>query len=202
MDTLFHDLNFAIRMLLKKPGFTVVALITLALGIGANTSIFSVVNTVLLQPLPYDHPEKIMQIWEANLRTGEKDSSISSYNITDWQQRNKSFDCIAAYKGSNLSLTGGDLAERIIGYSVSADFFKALGISAAIGRTFTADEDKPGNNHVVVLGYGLWQRRFGSDEKIVGQSIIVNTEKYNVIGVMPRDFQFPNSAEMWIPLAI
>jgi len=202
MDNLLNDLHYTIRMLIKRPGFTIVALITLALGIGANTSIFSVVNAVLLRPLPYSQPDKIMQLWEVNLRTGAKDGSVSPYNFIDWQQRNTTFECMSAYRYANLSLTGGDQAERIVGSMVSADFFKSMGVSAAVGRTFSPEEDQPGQSNVAVLGYGLWQRRFGLDEKLIGQSILLNGQKYTVLGVMPRGFQFPGSSDMWLPLAL
>src|SRR5437899_3067415 len=114
MDTFLNDLHYAIRMLIKRPGFTIVALITLALGIGANTSIFSVVNAVLLRPLQYAQPDRIMQLWEADLRTGDKDGTVSAFNFVDWQTRNTSFECTAAYRYANLSLTGGDQPERVI----------------------------------------------------------------------------------------
>jgi len=202
MDTLLSDLHYAIRMLIKRPGFTVVALITVALGIGANTSIFSVVNAVLLRPLPYNQPDRIMQLWEVNLRTGDRGGSVSPNNFADWQERSKTFECMAALRYANLSLTGGSQAERVVGAMVSADFFGAIGTSAALGRTFLPEEDKPGNSNAAVVSYGLWQRRFGGDETLVGQSIMLNGRKYTVVGIMPRGFQFPSSAEMWVPLAL
>src|SRR4051794_33560856 len=134
MDTLLNDLHYTIRMLIKRPGFTIIALITLALGIGANTSIFSVVNAVLLRPLPYSQPERIMQLWEVNLRTGDKDGSVSPQNFADWRDRNKSFESMSVYRYANLSLTGGDQAERVSGAMVSADFFNEFGASAVSGR--------------------------------------------------------------------
>jgi putative ABC transport system permease protein len=196
--TLWQDLRYGARMLLKQPLFTMVAVIALALGIGANSAIFSVVNGILLRPLPYDESERLVALSE---RGKQMDGmSISYPNFTDWKAQNQTFDQIAVYNRASYNLTGIGEPERLLAAQASAELFSVLRVSPAKGRVFTSDEDKPGGEPVVVLSYGLWQRRFGGDEKILDQTISLNDRNYTVIGVMPQKFLFPSRIEMWVPV--
>ena len=198
MQTLWQDLRYGARMLLKNPGFALIAVITLALGIGANTAIFSVVNGVLLRPLPYEEPDRLMLLTEYGANFGEM--SISYPNFTDWRAQNRVFEKIGVYNRENYNLTGSGEVERLRAAQMSADLFDALRVRAALGRVYTNDEDKPGASPVVVLSHGLWQRRFGGDPNIVGRTLTLNDRGYTVIGVMPRGFLFPTRVEMWVPV--
>jgi predicted permease len=198
MNTLWQDLRYGARMLLKNPGITFVVILALALGIGANTAIFSVVDTVLLRPLPYYESDRLVFLNETSKAMDE--ISISYPNFTDWRNQNQVFEKIGVYNRNSYNLTGAGEAERIITGQVSADLFAALCVNAAIGRVFNNDEDKPGGSPVVVLGYGLWQRRFGGQASIVNQPLTLNGKSYTVIGVMPEGFQFPSRVEMWVPV--
>jgi predicted permease len=198
MQTLFQDIRYGGRMLRKNVGVTVIVIIALALGIGANTAIFSVVNAVLLQPLPYPESDRLMFLSETTETQDE--ISVAYMNFTDWRAQNQVFDKLAVYNRVSYNLTGAGDAERMLVAQTSADLFPILHVNAAIGRVFTNEEDKPGAAPVVVLSHALWQRRFGGQESIVGQSIILNTRSYTVIGVMPADFFFPSRAEMWVPV--
>jgi putative ABC transport system permease protein len=185
-------------MLWKNPGFTFIAVFTLALGIGANTAIFSVVNSVLLKPLPYEEPDRLTLLTEYGANFGEM--SISYPNFLDWRAQNRVFEKIGVYNRGNYNLTGGGEPERLLVAQMSADAFDALRVKAALGRVYTNDEDKPGANPVVVLSHGLWHRRFGGDASIIGRSVSLNDRGYTVIGVMPQGFLFPNRVEMWTPV--
>jgi putative ABC transport system permease protein len=198
MQKIWQDLRYGARMLLKNPGITFVVILALALGIGANTAIFSVVDAVLLRPLPYDESERLVVLNERSPVLDEM--SISYPNFTDWRNQNKVFEKIGVYNRNSYNLTGVGEAERIITGQVSADLFAALRVNAALGRVFTNEEDKPGGAPVVVLSYGLWQRRFGGQASIVNQPLTLNGKSYTVIGVMPQDFQFPSRVEMWVPV--
>jgi len=198
MRTLWQDLRYGARMLLKNPGITAIVVIALALGIGANTAIFSVINAVLLRPLPYAEAERLVLLNEASQQLDEM--SISYPNFTDWRNQNHSFEKIGVYNRASYNLTGAGDAERIQAGQVSADLFSALRVNAALGRVFTNDEDKPGGAPVVVLSYGLWQRRFGGQTSILDQSLTLNGKSYTVIGVMPQGFLYPSRIEMWIPV--
>lgn len=199
MGPLLQDVRYGIRRLLRNPGFTVVAVLSLALGIGANTAIFSVVNTVLLRPLPYTNPDELMVVWEGNRQNSVSRSPSSLLNFLDWRDQNQVFEQMAAIRASGLNLTEGGEPERIQAMAASPSIFTLLGAKAARGRTFLPYEEKPGNEHVVVLSHNLWQGRFGSDPNIVGKDINLNGEKFNVIGVMPADFQF-EQVSLWTPL--
>lgn len=197
-----HDLRFALRMLLKNPGFTIVAVIALALGIGANSAIFSVVNTVLLRPLPYKDPERLVMVWEDASKTGHPRDTPSAANYIDWRDQNQVFEGMAAINDESFNLTGAGEPERLAGMRVSASLFPLLGVEPHLGRVFTAAEDQPGSHHVVLLSYGLWQRRFGGDASIVGRPLTLNGESYQVVGVMPARFQFPTTDnQIWVPIA-
>jgi putative ABC transport system permease protein len=207
MEILWHDLRFAFRTLIKKPGFTFVLVLALALGIGANTAIFSVVNAVLLRPLPYKHAERLVWIWSTNQLNEIEHETASPPDYNDWKTQNQSFEEMGAFVNTRLTLTGSGEPERYDAAYVTDGFFDVLGAQAEIGRTFTADEDKPNSDRVVVLSHGLWQRRFGGDPKIVGNAITINGRPFTVIGVMPADFKQPRpeanrKAEMWTPLQV
>jgi putative ABC transport system permease protein len=190
-------------MLLKRPGFTLVAVITLALGIGANTTIFSFVNGILLRSLPYPQPERLVLLDENALKRGITSMGVSFPNFLDWREQNRVFEDIAAYDTSSLALTGGGgEPEQLQGAEISQGLFEILHVSPLMGRTFTAEEDRPKHDTVVILSHGLWQRRFGGDSAIIGQSIMLNMRPFTVIAVMPPDFRFPEVAEYWVPLAL
>src|SRR6266550_1904865 len=172
MRTLWQDVRYGMRMLLKNPGIAFVVILALALGIGANTAIFSVVNAVLLRPLPYEESERLVFLNETSKAMDE--ISVSYPNFTDWRNQNKVFEKIGVYNRSSYNLTGAGEAERIITGQVSADLFAALRVNAGWGRVFTNDEDKPGGTPVVVLSYGLWQRRFGGQASILNQPLTLN----------------------------
>jgi putative ABC transport system permease protein len=198
-----QDLGYGLRMLLKNPGFTIVAVIALALGIGANSAIFSVVNTVLLRPLPYQDPDRLVMVWEDNTKAGYPRDTPAAANYIDWRDQNQVFEGMAAIADMSFNLTGTGEPERIDGRRVSANLFPLLGVEPQIGRAFMPEEDQPGRNRVVVMSHGLWQRRFGSDANITGKSLTLNGDSYTVVGVMPPHFQFPESDdELWVPLAL
>jgi putative ABC transport system permease protein len=198
MTTIIQDLRYGTRMLLKSPAITFIVILALALGIGANTAIFSVLNAVVLRPLPYDHPDELLFLNERSAVLDEM--SISYPNFTDWRNQNHVFEKIGVYNRNSYNLTGFGEAERILTAQCSADLFSALRANALVGRVFTNDEDKPGAAPVVVLSYALWQRRFGGQNSILNQPITLNGKSYTVIGVMPPDYAFPSRVEMWVPV--
>ena len=198
MHTLWQDIRYGARMLLKNPGITFVVILALALGIGANTAIFSVVNAVLLRPLPYPEPDSLLFLNERSPVLDEM--SISYPNFTDWRNQNHVFEKIGVYNRESYNLTGAGEAERILTAQASADLFYALRVNAAVGRLFTNEEDQPGGTPVVVLSHGLWQRRFGGQMSILNQTLTLNGKSYTVIGVMPQGFQYPSRVEMWVPV--
>jgi len=201
MQTLWQDLRYGARMLLKNPGFTLVAVITLALGIGANTAIFSVVNAVLLRPLPYPHAERMVYVLEGSLSDPKFETSFSPEIFTDMRSRNQSLDSYSALSYVSFTLTGDRQPEALDGLLASADFGRVVGMAPALGRSFTAEEDAPGKDHVALIGDGLWRRRFGANPQIVGRNVQLNGEPYTIIGVMPPNFNFPSpSIEVWAPL--
>jgi putative ABC transport system permease protein len=199
---LLQDLRYAARMLWKNPGFTTVAVLALALGIGANTAIFSVVNTVLLRPLPYKAPEQLVMVWEDATSHGYPRDTPAVANYVDWRDQNSLFSGMAAISDSNFNFTGAGDPERLKGRRVSANLFPLLGVEPQLGRVFTAAEDQPGTQRVAVLSHRLWQRRFGGDPSIIGKTLTLNDESYTVVGVMPARFQFPaNDDELWVPIS-
>jgi putative ABC transport system permease protein len=206
MSVLFQDLRYALRMLVKNPGFTLVAVLTLGLGIGANTAIFSVVNGVLFRPLPYPQPERLMWVGMGDPHDKIGTSSVlSDADFLDWQSRNRVFEHVAAFADSWFTLTGSGAPERLRGAHVTADFFPTLGIAPSLGRGFAAGEDAHGSARIVVLSHALWRQRFGSDPGILGKTLMVNDVPRTVVGVMPPGFQFPpeqggslpGSVEIW-----
>jgi putative ABC transport system permease protein len=203
MDLLNHDVRYALRMLLKQRSVTAMMLATLALGIGANTAVFSVVNAVLLRPLPYPEPDALAMVYEKRAAEGVMDNSVSPADFLDWRAMNQSFASLASFSETTADLTGtGDPVQVTLG-AVSADFFNVLGIRALHGRTFAPDEDVLGQHRVVVLGHPLWQQRFGGDASIVGRQITLNGIPQQVIGVLPPGFEAPKGEiELWAPLAL
>jgi len=202
LGDLWQDLRYGLRMLARNPGFTTVAVIALALGVGANSAIFSVVNTVLLRPLPYKNPEQLMMVWEENSKQGFPKDTPAAANYVDWRDQNHVFEAMAAFTDASFNLTGMGNPERIEGQRVSASLFPLLGVEPQLGRAFRPEEDQSGANQVVVMSYGLWQRRFGADPGIIGKPINLNGKSFTVVGVMPRSFQFPTrNDQLWIPIA-
>jgi putative ABC transport system permease protein len=200
--TLLRDFRYAVRMLLKEPGFTAIAIITLALGIGANTAIFSIVNAVLLRPLPFSQPGQLVMVWQDYRVGGNKEDIHSWPNYVDYRDGNTTFESMAGYTDASFNLTGTGEPERIVGASTTASFFDVMRVSPMLGRAFTPEEDVEGKDRVIVLSHGLWQRRFGGDRGIVGREIAVNGASRTVIGVMPPQFRFPEkTTECWVPLA-
>ena len=203
MHTLLQDLRYGARMLRRQPGFTLIAVLTLALGIGANTAIFSLVNTILLRPLPVREPQRLVSVFPTILRTNEA-QSFSYPNYVDVRDRNDVFTDLAAFTFAAMSLSRNGNNEIIYGYLASGNYFELLGVEAALGRTFTAEDDRTPNAHpVAVLSYVSWQKRFGADHNIVGQTVLLNNLSYTIIGVAPPRFngtEFIYAPEMWVPM--
>ena len=202
MGTAMQDLRYGMRVLRKSPGFAAAAIVVLALGIGANTAIFSVMNAVLLLPLP--EPERLMLVWHvppAKSFPGVTQFSVSTANYLDWQKQNHVFEKMAAFGRPAMNLTGGAQPESLTAGATTADFFSVMKAAPILGRTFAADEDQPGHDKVVVLGNAFWQSHFGSNRNALGQKLTLDGEAYTVIGVMPPTFDFPPKAQVWVPLA-
>jgi putative ABC transport system permease protein len=203
METLIKDIRYGVRGLWKRPGFTAVAVITLALGIGANTAIFSVVNAVLLRPLQFRDPDRLVMIWEDATFAGFPRNTPAPANYVDWKTQTQSFEDVAASAESTFNLTADGDPERVAAYKVTANFFPLFGVAPALGRNFATEEDRPGAQRVAVLSHALWQTRYGGDRQIINREIQLNGEKYTVIGVMPQGFQFFESdVRLWVPLAL
>lgn len=199
METLLQDIRYGVRMLRKSPGFTMIAVVALALGIASTTAIFSVVDVVLLHPLPYPDADRILSVTESQRSTGEGGGAPAPANFLDWENQNHVFTCMAVSRGWPMNLTGGDRPERVRGVMTSSDFFSLFGVQPMIGRALAPDDNKSGSDHVVVLSYGLWKRRFGSDRGMVGRNITLNGEPYSVVGVMPPTFNPDQYGEFWLP---
>jgi len=204
MRILLQDVRYGARMLVKHPSFTFVAVLVLALGIGANTAIFSVVNGVLLRPLPYPEPERLVRLYEkeTDAATPSERLEVAPANFLDWRRQSRTLAEVAAWGEEEQALAGQEQAEPVKAAFVSANFFAALGVQPLHGRVFTSEEDQPGRDEVALLGYGLWQRRFGGDPQLIGQRVQLDGEYYTVVGVMPAGFQYPRAAEIWTPLAL
>ncbi|MGH9840045.1 MAG: ADOP family duplicated permease [Blastocatellia bacterium] len=215
LERLGQDLRFGLRMLRKNPGFSLVAILTLALGIGANTAIFSVVNAVLLKALPYADPQRLVVLWTDNpkLQLGFHEVPPANADIPEWRTRTQSFEWLAVFTPNPTDLSSGGEPERVGGVAVSADFFALFGVAPLAGRAFTPAEDQPGSDKVAVISHALWQRRFGGVADIIGKTLTVNAETRMIVGVMPPGFHFPRGPEMpaifgfagrndvWVPLA-
>ena len=202
METLLKDIRYGVRSLLKHPGFTCIAVLTLALGIGANTAIFSVVNAVLLRALPFHEPDRLVMVWEDASFAGFPRNTPAPANYADWKAQNQVFEDMAAFDQRSFNLTGDGEPEKVEAYGVTANFFGLLGIKPVLGRAILPEEDKPDANKVVMLSYSLWQQRYGGERSIIGRELLLNGEKYTVVGVMPAGFQFMEShIGLWVPIA-
>src|SRR5581483_6893926 len=200
MNTLLQDLRYGARMLLNRPVFTSVAILTLALGIGANTAIFSVVNAVLLRALPYPQPERLVVVAEKT-RDGQR-MGIAYPNFQDWRERAQSFTEMAGYRVALYNLTGVDKPVRLQARTVSWNFFRMLGVQPQLGRLFAADDDKQGGAHITLLSHAFWQEKFGGDPAIVGKAISLDRDSYTVVGVLPPGFEFFRKDDLFIPLSV
>ena len=204
METLFQDIRYGIRVLARKPAFTVIAVLTLALGIGANTAIFTVVDASLIRSLPYKNSERLVQLWETRQAGDIKQMDASYPDYLDWGGQSDAIEEICGYTGwgGSFTLTGRDTPERIEGARVTASFFSVLGVEPILGRSFLPGEDRPGAEPTVILSYALWQRKFGADPNIIGQRLILDGDGHTVLAVLPRSFQFApmGQAELWVPL--
>jgi predicted permease len=205
VESLLQDGRYGLRMMQRNPGFTFVVVLTLALGIGANTAIFSVVNAVLLRPLPFAEPSRLARVWHvppARSFPGMTRFAVSAANYLDWRDQNHVFENMAIYTGASFTLTGRGEPESLTSIPVSPNFFTVLGVQPLLGRTFSPDEDQPGRCNVAILTYGFWLTRFGGDKNIIGQNITLNRESYQVIGVMGPAAYFPEAGQkIWTPLA-
>src|SRR6266850_454104 len=198
-----NDLKFAFRQLLKNHGFTAVAVLTLAIGIGANTAIFSVINAVLLRPLPYKNPDRLVWIWENNLSKNIPINPASPGNFNDWRKQSQLFERLSAWEGENFNLSDHGEPERVLGSKVFADFFDVLGVQPILGRGFLPEDDRAGANPVVLLSEGLWQRRYGGESNILGKTVTVDGRGFTVIGITPARHAVPfDHFELWVPFAL
>jgi putative ABC transport system permease protein len=202
MTTLLQDLSFAARMLWKNPGFTAVAVLAVALGVGANTTIFSVVNALLLRPFAYETTQRVVMVWERGVDQTNNRNAVAPANYLDWRDQTRVFEELAAYNNQHFSLNEGEQPERVPGASVTPSLFRVLAARAERGRTFSEEEGRPGADQVVLIKHSLWRERFGSDPDIVGRSVRIDNRPRTIVGVMPDEFDFPlNACEVWAPLA-
>jgi putative ABC transport system permease protein len=202
MESFLQDLRFGFRQLLGKPGFTAIAILSLALGIGANTAIFSLVDAVLLRPLPFQDPDRLVMVWEDAAKIGFPRNTPAPANYADWRAQNQVFEDMAALDWRAYNMTDEGEPEKVGAQAVTANFFPLLGVKPELGRVFNAEEDKPDGNKVALISYGLWQRRFGGNPALIGKEILLDEQKHTVIGVMPPGFQFmANETGLWVPMA-
>jgi hypothetical protein len=193
---MIQDLIFGLRWLRKNPGFTVLSVLMLAVGIGVNTAMFSVINAVLLQPLPYPEADRIVWMNESGLEV--RDRNVSYPNFVDWRARNQSFESMSTFRGWSVNITGTDKPENLIAIIVTSDYFKVMRASPILGRDFTPEDDKPGAAAVALISYGFWQQRFGRDPNIVGKDILLDDKPHTVIGVLPESFQHQGPPPLWV----
>lgn len=201
MDSILQDFRYALRQLQKSPGFVVVAIFTLALGIGATTSIFSLADAVLLRPLQFANQDRLVEIYEDASAIGFPKNTPAPGNFGEWKQRNHTFADLAATRNTAFNLTGGGNPEKVDGTRVTANLFKMLGVMPLLGRDFLPEEDKPGAAKVVIIGASLWRQQYGADPNVIGQNVTLNYESYRIVGVMPGGFTFPERAQLWVPMA-
>ncbi|MBV9155784.1 MAG: ABC transporter permease [Acidobacteriaceae bacterium] len=205
VDTVLRDLRYALRQIRSRPGFSALAITILALGIGANTAIFSVVNGVVLRPLPFEHPERLVALFEANV-IGDNNpyNTVAPANFFDWQKQATTFDQIAAISFTTFNLSGSSKelsTERVDGCGASANFFGTLGVAPVLGRSFSGDEDRPGGTPVAIISYGLWKRRFGGSDDALLQHVRLDGKLFSIVGVLPANFGYPSrTVQVWIPL--
>jgi putative ABC transport system permease protein len=213
-DEMIQDLRYGVRMLLKTPGFTAVAVLSLALGVGANTAVFSIVNAVLLRPLPFKDPATLVTVWERNPEPGFEQNAVAPGAFLEWRTQNSVFENLAIFEVRGAALTGEPEAERVNGASVSANLFQTLGVTSLVGRDFVKEEETAGHNQVAILSHSLWQRRFSADPGMIGRVILLDGKPFTVIGVMPPKFRFPGMtgvvlgrianepADLWVPMPL
>ena len=202
MGNLWQDIRYGWRGLWRQPGFTLIALLSLALGIGANTAMFSLVNAVLLKPLQFTEPDRLVVIWEGNPSMDITHDDVAVANFVDWKTQNKVFDDMAALSFRSFNITGDGEPEKVMAYGATANFFPLLGVAPALGRNFLSEEDQAGGAKVAILSYGLWQRRYGADAGILGRNILLNGQKHTVVGVMPESYRFLQGyTGLWVPAA-
>jgi len=201
-EGVLQDLKYGFRLLRKYPGFSLAIVVTVALGLGANATIFGVINAVLLEPLPYSQPDRLVRLWETNLKQNQSESPVSVPNFQDWQRQQTTFEQLAALELATFNLTGRGEPQRVAAARITANLLPTLGVAPALGRSFLASEETPGSNRVVLLSDALWQRQFGGDRSIVNQSVQLNGESYTVVGVMPSGFQFGGNREVLVPFVI
>ncbi|HEV2853309.1 MAG TPA: ABC transporter permease [Thermoanaerobaculia bacterium] len=201
LDTFLQDVRHSFRMLRRSPGFTAAAVVTLALGIGANTAVFSVVNAVLLRPLPYPHPDRLFLLFQLHEQADVGRTRAAALDFLDWQKRSRSFEAMAGHVGTGFTLSGDGEPELVIGQLVSAELFDVLRVRPLLGRTFRRDENEAGRNQILLLSHGLWRRRYGGDPAVVGRTVLANGKPYTVVGVMPARFDYPGGRyQLWAPL--
>lgn len=199
METLLKDVSYGIRNLIKRPGFFAIAVVTLALGIGANSAIFNTVNAVLLRPLSFPESENIVLLQGINPAKGITQSNMSVPDILDWQTQNQSFEQIAGFLSGGVLLTSNEETERVLAAGVTGDFFALMRTNAALGRTLQPDDARKGHDNVAVLSYGLWQKRFGGDANVIGSKVMISGDNTTIVGVMPNGFEFPQQSQLWWP---
>src|SRR6185436_16213631 len=202
MENLRGDITYAIRNLWKRPGFTLIAVLTLALGIGANSAIFSAINALLLKPLPFPQLDRVVTVWDKMPNQGLEHNEVTFANYLDWQAQNQSFEQLALYRWWNANLAGDDSPERVQGFLVMANYLDTLGMKPILGRNFSTEENQPGKDAVAIISHSLWQRRFGGDPNILGKTIATNAVVRTIVGVTPEYFNFPKGGEIYAPLAI
>jgi len=202
MASLLQDLGLAIRVIRRRPGTSAVIVLTLALGIGVNTMFFSGLNGMVLRPLPFEAPERLVALNEAQPKLGQSRKSVAPANLRDWQDENRVFEGIAPYVRSSFNLFTEDDPERIRGASVSASLFPLIGVQPSLGRGFSAEEDRPGGSRVALISDAVWRRRFGSDRQVLGRTLMLDDRVHEIVGVMEPGFRFPLHAQVWTPLAL
>lgn len=204
MGTLWQDVRYGVRMLVRNPGFAAVVVGILAVGIGANTAIFSVVNATLLRPLPYVHPEQLVQVRKEVAKDSKREVKefINNAEILAWQRENHVFAALAAYTVTESTLVGGERAQRVECGKVTAGFFPLLGVQPSLGRGFLPEEDQPGAPPAALLTHDLWQGCFGADPAVIGQTILLDERSYTIVGVLPAGFQFLNAFALYVPLVL
>jgi len=196
------DIRYAFRNLLRRPGFTIIAVVTLALGIGANTAIFSAIYALLLKPLPWPELDRVVAIWDKSPSRGYEHNEVTMANYLDWQAQNQSFEQLALYNWWNVNLSGGDIPERVQGFTVTANYLDTLGVKPIMGRNFSPEENQPGKNKVAIISYNLWQRHFGGDPNILNKTITTNGLAITIVGVLPEHFNYPKGGEIYAPLEL
>src|SRR5688500_17000123 len=200
MDTFLQDLRYALRTLRRNAAFTTAAVLTMALGIGATSAIFSVVNGVLLRPLPYAEPDRLVMVWGRYEEFGRTATSLPDF--LDWRAQSRTVERMAGRHERVFNLSGEGEPEQLTGDRVTANFFPTLGVSPSLGRGFAADEERPGNTNVAILGHGFWQRRFGGDPAVLGRAIRLNGQPYTVVGVAPPGFRFAREVDVYAPVVL